>query len=56
MCGKMQESGLTEVVPLICILAVPGQYPVVFTAGAPLGLRRGVAAVQWLLDPRYSPS
>ena len=29
MCGKMQESGLTEITPLICISAVWGQDPVV---------------------------
>ena len=26
--GKMQESGLTEIIPLICTLASGGQYPV----------------------------
>ena len=28
MCGKMQESGLTEIIPLICISAIWGWYPV----------------------------
>ena len=28
MYGKMQESGLSEVIPLICISAIPDQYPV----------------------------
>ena len=28
MYGKMQESGLTEIIPLICTSAIWGQYPV----------------------------
>ena len=28
MCGKIQESGLTEIIPLICILTIYNQYPV----------------------------
>ena len=28
MCGKMQESELTEIIPLICSSAIWGQYPV----------------------------
>ena len=27
MYGKMQESGLTEIIPLICTSALWGQYP-----------------------------
>ena len=27
MAGKMQESGLTETIPLICTSAIWGQYP-----------------------------
>ena len=27
MNGKMQESGLTEIISLICSLAIGGQYP-----------------------------
>ena len=30
MYGKMQESGLTEIIPFICISAIWGQYPVLF--------------------------
>ena len=30
MYGKMQEAGLTEIIPLICISAIWGQYPVIF--------------------------
>ena len=30
MCGKMQESGLTESIPFICISTIWGQYPAVF--------------------------
>ena len=28
MCEKMQESGLTEITPLLCTSALHGQYPV----------------------------
>ena len=28
MCGRMQESGLTEIIPLICVSALWGQDPV----------------------------
>ena len=28
MLGKMQEPGLTEIIPLICTLNIWGQYPV----------------------------
>ena len=34
----MQESGLAEIIPFICISALLGQYPVFFTSWAPLGL------------------
>ena len=30
MYGKMQESGLTEIIPFICISAIWGQHPVFF--------------------------
>ena len=29
MYGKMQESGLIEIFPLICILGIQGQYPII---------------------------
>lgn len=28
MVGKMEESGLTDIISLICILTIQGQYPV----------------------------
>ena len=30
MSGKMQESGITELIPIICISAILGRYPVFF--------------------------
>ena len=40
MYGKMQEPGLTEIIPLICASALWGQYPVFshpeFPQGSPL--------------------
>ena len=49
----MQESGLTEIIPLICIPALWGQYPVISHPEFPQGSSRGMAAVWWL-DGRYS--
>ena len=49
MYRKMQESGLTDIIPLIYSSAIWSQYPEV-----PQGLMQGVAAVWWLLDGRYS--
>ena len=37
MYGKMQESGLTEIIPLICTSAVCGQHPVVSHPESPWG-------------------
>ena len=38
----MQESGFTEIIPLICTLSIEGQYPVLShpecPQGAPLGM------------------
>ena len=52
MYGKMQESGLTEIIPLICTSAIWGQYP--DTSWVSSGLTQGVAAVWCLLDGRHS--
>ena len=54
MYGKMQESGLTELIPLICTSPVWGQYPVFSHPEFPQGSLYGVAAVWWLLDGGYS--
>ena len=54
MYGKMQESELTEVIPLMCTSAIWGQYPVFSYREFPQGSPKGVAAVCWLLDGRYS--
>ena len=54
MYGKMQESGPTEIIPLICTSAVWGQYPVFLPREFPQGSPWGAAAVLWLLDGRYS--
>ena len=40
MCGKVQESELTDIIHLICISAVWGQHPAILTPG----LLRGAAA------------
>ena len=37
MYGKMQESGLTEIIPLICTSAIWGQYPVLSLPESPQG-------------------
>ena len=44
MYGKMQESGLTEIVPLICSSTIWGQYPVLFHLESPQGALSGAAA------------
>ena len=50
----MQESGLTEIIPLICASAIWGQYPVFSHPEFPQGLPlKGVDTVWWLLDGRY---
>ena len=51
MSGKMQESGLIEITPLICTLSILGQYPehrmlpVFIHLNYPQGALLGVAAV-----------
>ena len=42
--GMMQESGLTEIIPLICTSAVWGQYPVLSHPESLQGALSGVAA------------
>ena len=41
MYGKMQESGLTEIIPFICISAIWGQHPAFFTSCTSLRLTVG---------------
>ena len=45
MYGKIQKSGLTEIIPLICISAIWGQYLVLSHLESPLGVLLGEAAV-----------
>ena len=45
MYGKMQEFGLTEIIPLIFTSAIRGQYPVLSHPESPQGAPLGVAAV-----------
>ena len=40
MYGKIEESGLTEIIPLICILSIHGQYPTFYILN-PLGCTVG---------------
>ena len=53
MYGKTQESGLTEIIPLIHTSAIRTR--ILFShPESPQGSPWGVAAVWWLLDGRYS--
>ena len=45
MYGKMQESGLIEITPLICTSALWGQFPVFLHPESPQGAQLGTAAV-----------
>ena len=45
MYGKIQESGLIEIIPLICILTIQGQYPTFLHPESPRGAQLGMAAV-----------
>ena len=45
MYGKMQESGLTEIIPLICTSAIWGQHPMLSQPESPQGASSGVVAV-----------
>ena len=45
MYGKMQESGLTEIIPLMFTSAVWGQYPAFLHSEFPRGAQLGVTAM-----------
>ena len=45
MYGKMQESGVIRIIPLICNLAIWGQYPVFLHPESPQGAQLGAATV-----------
>ena len=47
MYGKMQESGLLDIIPLISILTILGQYPVFLYPEFPS--RCMVGQLQWLM-------
>ena len=49
----MLESGLSEIIPLICTSAIWGPYPV-FTPWVPLGSPEGMTVVWALIEGRYS--
>ena len=55
MYGKIQESGLIEIIPLICTIAVQGQYPGLShpesLQGAPLG---AAVVARWLQHPLFT--
>ena len=52
--GKTQESGLTEVIPLICTSVIWGQFSVFSHPEYSLGSSWGVVAARWLLGGTYS--
>ena len=54
MCGKMQESGLTEVIPLMCTSNIWDQNPVFSHPQFPQAAPLVVATVCWLLDAWHS--
>ena len=45
----MRESGLTEIIPFICISVIWGQYPVFFTSWAPQGVGSGCSLMLLIL-------
>ena len=45
MYGKMQESGIIEIIPLICASAIWGQYPILSHPDSPQDAGFGLAAV-----------
>ena len=47
MYGKMQESGLFKIIPLLCISAVWGQCPGLYHPESPQGAPLGVAAAAY---------
>ena len=53
MYRNMQESGLPEIIPVICNSAIWGQDPVLYSEFLQSSLSR-VAAIWWLLNGRYS--
>ena len=48
MYGKMQESGLTEIIPLMCILAILGQNAPFLHPESPQGMQSGGFSGWWL--------
>ena len=50
----MKDSGLREIIPLICTAAIWGQYPVFWRPEFPQGSPQGVTVFWWLLDGGYS--
>ena len=44
MYGTMRESGLSEIIPLLCISVVWGQHAVLSHPGSPQGAPLGAAA------------
>ena len=56
MYRKMQASGLTEIIPLICTSALWGQYPTFVHPGSPQGVLLEVWSRAWQLAASLSPS
>ena len=50
MYRKLQVSGFTEIIPLICTSVICSQYPVFLHPEFPQGSPEGVAAVWWMLS------
>ena len=49
MYGKMQESGLTEIIPLICTSLIQGQYPMFSNPESPQVSLAHVGGLQSLM-------
>ena len=54
MYGKMEESGLIEIIPLMCILATLGQNALFLHPESPQGAQLGGCSGWWLDDLQQS--
>ena len=54
MYGKMEESGLIEIIPLMCILAILGQNALFLHPESPQGMQSSGCSGWWLEDLQQS--